>query len=476
MTTFKEAVLDTEISTVTENGMKTLESSLNKNIDLFYTIGASRGKDITKAFEAAYLEDREIALRIIQCARDVRGGAGERQLFRDCLLFLEANYKTEFFDTKLIANVAEIGRWDDLLVFKTDFVKSIAYKAITEALWAENGLCAKWMPRKGPVAVALREFMGLSPKEYRKRLVRLTNVVENKMCANEWSDINFSHVPSVAMSRYTKAFARQAQTEFSAYKDALSSGDPSVKINAAAVYPYDVVNIIRHGDEQIADAMWNALPNFMGNSSVLPLVDVSGSMDSKVSPSSNITAMDVAVSLGLYCSDKNAGSFKDLFLTFTSNPTFVHLKGSLSAKVRQMISADWGGSTDVIAAFAEILRVSVEKKVSQEDMPKTLLILSDMQFNQCISFGRWAYGDKAHGPSAMESVREQYEAAGYGVPNIVFWNLRSSDGVPVRFDESGAALVSGFSPSIMKSILANEDGITPLSVMYTAINSTRYDL
>ena len=470
---FKNAVLNTSVESRTWNGMKALESTLSNTTDLFFKIGASRGKDISKQFELAYHEDRELALRVAQWARDARGGAGERELFRKTLKFLEKNYKQELLSTRLLRNTSEIGRWDDLLIFEDAEVKSVAYDLIREALDAGNGLCAKWMPRKGPQAAELRAHFGWSPKFYRKRLVELTKVVEQQMCAKEFDKINFSHVPSLAMSRYSKAFGRNAPDAFTAYKEALKKGDPKVaKVNAGAVYPYDIVKNVRHGDSALADEQWKALPNYIGDAMVLPLVDVSGSMTSPVggkyvAGKVQTSCLDVAVSLGLYCADKNTGPFKDLFLTFSTSPKFEHVKGTLSQKIRQMERSHWEMSTNLHGAFEEILRVATRIKVAAEDMPQVLLIMSDMQFNQCTRFD----------DSAMQMIRRKYEDAGYNVPAIVFWNLNAADNVPVRFDEKGVALVSGFSPAIMKSVLAADlEGMTPESIMMKTVSSERYAL
>lgn len=470
---FKNAILaeNATVSNVarTTNGMKALKSTLSNTTDLFFKIGASRGKNITTQFAKAYSENREMSLRVAQWARDVRGGAGERELFRQVLKYLETNNKDELLNTRILQNTAEIGRWDDLLVFTDADVKAKAYGLIREALEAGNGLCAKWMPRKGPISVELREAFGWSPKFYRKRLVELTKVVETQMCAKEFDSINFSHVPSLAMSRYSKAFGKNAPDAFTAYKEALKKGDPKVaKVNAGAVYPYDIVKNVRRGDSALADEQWKALPNFIGDASVLPIVDVSGSMTCKAGghqSKSDISCLDVAVSLGLYCADKNTGPFKDVFLTFSSRPKFVTVTGTLSQKVREMERSNWEMSTNLHAAFDEILRVSISNNVAREDMPKVLLIMSDMQFNCCTG-----YDDRA-----IQMIRRKYNDADYEMPAVVFWNINAHENVPVRFDEKGTALVSGFSPAIMKAVLAADmDAMTPEAVMKKAVMSDRY--
>ena len=459
---FKDAVLNTPVLSRTENGMKTYQSSLNSVVDLFYQIGASRGKDVTQLFERAYAEDRQLALRIAFWARDVRGGAGEREIFRSIIKHLEKLHPVEL---KQVINLApEYGRWDDILVVESQAASKIVAEKVKDALLnKQDGLCAKWMPRKGPDAVALRNFLEMSPKRYRKTLVTLTKVVEQAMCSGNWSEINYSHVPSVAAARYQQAFGKHDPAGYGAYKLALADG--TAKVNASAVYPYDVIKSLRHGGSvEVANAQWASLPNYVGDHKILPMVDVSGSMGCPAGGNPNVTCMDVSLSLGLYLSDKNTGAFKDMFLTFSGSSKIEVLKGDLASKLAQLSRSEWGMNTNLHAAFEEVLRVAVNARVPASDMPEYILILSDMQFDQCVR----------HDDSAIEMIRRKYEAAGYSLPNIIFWNLNASSGtVPVKYNEKGTALVSGFSPAIMASILKAEQ-IDPISIMLTTINSERY--
>ena len=472
MTTFKTATTQTLAEARTENGMKTYASSLNACVDLFFTIGASRGKNVTAAFERAFQENPEIAAKILLWSRDIRGGAGERQIFRDMLVNIEAHHKD--FLGPIMKAVPELGRWDDLLVLKTDAARSVAFDMIGAALQSGDSLAGKWMPRKGDNAIALRKHLGWSPKQYRKTLVGLTNVVETQMCAKEWDKINFSHVPSVASSRYQTAFHRNADEQYQTYKDNLAKNDGSAKVNAGAVYPYDVLKPILSGgygsntvaNAEVIKAQWDALPNYIGDESILPMVDTSGSMGCAAAGS--LSCMDVAVSLGLYLADKNTGAFSDMFLTFSSDSHIQVLGGDIIAKVRQLRTAKWGMSTDLHAAFDEVLRVATQNKIDESDMPAYILILSDMQFN-----GHTVTGADE---SAMQMMASKYAAAGYKIPNIVFWNLNArSDQAPVKFDKGGTALVSGFSPAIMKSILAAEN-FTPEAIMLGTVDIPRYDI
>jgi hypothetical protein len=467
MTTFANAATKTPVFRTTTNGMATLDSSLNANVDLFFAIGSSRGKDITPAFERAYQENRVLALRIAAWARDVRGGAGERQTFRNILMYIEKNHPSEL--SMFINAGPSFGRWDDILVLTTPMGKKLAYDLIKEALLVtQDGLCAKWCPRKGTIANELRAHLGLTPKGYRKTIVTLSKTVEQQMCSGQWDKINYSHVPSVASGRYQKAFGRHDTVGYTAYKEALKTGtNPKVKVNAGAVYPYNVLQSLRSGDQDVALAQWNALPNYIGDALVLPMVDVSGSMSVPVGGNNNLSCMDVAISLGLYLADKNTGVFKDCFLTFSEQSKIEVLTGNIIEKYRQLQRAQWDMSTNIEGAFKEILHVAKANRVAEKDMPKYLVIMSDMEFNAA----RCNTTD-----TAFTLVRGLYADSGYTLPNIIFWNLNAREGnVPVAFDQQGTALISGFSPAIMKSVLSATN-IDPESIMLDTVNVPRYEM
>lgn len=477
MTTFATAATEYVANTParTANGMKAFSTSKSAVLDLFGLMGSARGTDITRQFAAALAEDLELTVRMLLWARDIRGGAGERQTFRTLLAELEKFNPA--LAGRLIRKVPELGRWDDLFAYKDAINRKNAFAFIAEALSKGDGLAAKWMPRKGPIAVELTKFLELTPKGYRKLIVGLTNVVETAMCAKDWASIDFSKIPSLASARYQKAFGRNAAEQYSAYIRELQkpaeTRDPKVKINAGAVYPYDVLKSITKGNPAVADEQWKALPNYVGNARVFPIVDTSGSMgylptNRYGSTNPNVQPIDIALSLGLYVSEKNTSEFKDLMMIFDSTPKLLTLKGTLSqrvAKVPEIVA----GSTNLHKAFDMLLDIAVKGNVSQDDMPDILLILSDMQFNCCTN-----YDD-----NAREMINRKYEAAGYTPPKVVFWNLsmyaKENGNTPVRFDESGAALVSGFSPSVMKSILANDlEDYTPYNVMVKTLSVERY--
>jgi len=461
-------------NTVTENGMVTNSSSLNDCVNLFFQIGAMRGQDKTRLinmFVKAYEEDALTAMRILFWVRDVRGGAGERQIFKDIIKYLSSS-RTETM-RKNLTLISEFGRWDDLLTFVGTPLETDALSLIGYALKNGNGLAAKWMPRpnvndreKKRQANALRKFLKLTPGAYRKMLAELSTTVEQLMCANEFGKINYSHVPSRAMSDYMRAFGKRDGERFTTFIESVKKGD--VKINAGAVYPYDIVKNLKYGNSNGADAQWNALPNYLENNNeqFLPVVDVSGSMECAAGNNPNVTCMDVAISLGLYISERNEGAFKDSFITFSDRPQLQVLKGSLSERYKQLARADWDMSTNIERVFTTILDSAVRNNVPESEMPTMILILSDMEFNQGTR-GNW-------NKSAQEIFESKYAEAGYKMPKIVYWNIQArNNNFPVQFNKEGVSLVSGFSPSLLINLLSGED-LTPLSMMLKIVNSDRY--
>jgi hypothetical protein len=459
----------------TENGMATNSTSLNLCVDLFFQIGAMRGQDKTRlinAFTKAFGENPLTAMRLLFWARDVRGGAGERQIFRDIIEYLAKN-RTEVLGKNLHL-VSEFGRWDDLLVLIGTPLENQALGLYAEALNTKNGLAAKWAPRpnignreRKRWASALRKYLGMSPKDYRKMLVENSNTVEQLMCAKEFTKIDYSKLPSKAMSDYMKAFSKNDLVRFQEYLNSVEKGE--AKINAGAVYPYDIVKSLKQGNSKGANVQWEALPNYLENSKerFLPVVDVSGSMECPAGQNPNVTCMDVSISLGLYISQRNVGPFQDAFVTFSSSPSLQYLKGSLSERYNQLRRAEWGMSTNIQAVFDLILNKAMASKVSEDEMPTMVLILSDMEFNYA--------GGRNWNPTAQQMIERKYAEAGYTMPKIVYWNIQSrgDNNKPVQFDKDGTALVSGFSPALLTNLLAGKE-MTPLSMMMSVIDSERY--
>jgi hypothetical protein len=287
------------------------------------------------------------------------------------------------------------------------------------------------------------------------------------MCAKQWDEIDFNTVPSLAAARYRSAFLRNAEERYSKYIEALKSGTPA-KVNAGAIFPHDVVKscFTSTPDEREIDfiqAQWNALPNYVGDNKILPMIDVSGSMSYRVGTT---TAMNIAISLGMYCAEKNTGVFKDLYLTFSENPVLGKIEGDdIYERYRHILGSDWGFNTNIYKALEKIYEVATVNNVSQEDLPDYLLIISDMQFDQCQS-GSGNFISKA---------KKLFEAAGYELPAIIFWNLVNTNNVPSLAEERGVSMISGFSPAIMKEVLSiNLGELTPQKVMLSTVMKERY--
>jgi hypothetical protein len=475
------SALQTE-NTFTENGMTTNSSSLNNCVNLFFQIGAMRGKDkqsLINAFVKAYDENPVYAMKLLFWARDIRGGAGERQIFRDITKYL-ADTQTSSLK-KNISLFPEYGRWDDLLNLFGTKLENEALFLIKEGLDNKNGLCAKWMPRpnignaeRKRQANTIRKYLGLTPKEYRKLIVSLSTTVEQLMCSKKWNDIEYSKLPSKAMSDYMKAFSKNDIERFEAYLESVKNGE--TKINSGALYPYDVIKNLKNGVSQGANEQWKALPNYMedNNERMIPLVDVSGSMECPAGNNKNVTCMDVSISLGLYISERNVGPFKDAFITFSSTPKLEVVTGSLQERYNQMASSEWAMSTNLESAFALILNQAKKHNVPESEMPTSLIILSDMEFNSAINCNGWGAQDYWN-PTAQQMIESMYSEAGYKVPKIIYWNLNArNNNFPVSFDKNGTALVSGFSPSLLKSLLSGKD-FTPETMMLEVICGERYN-
>jgi len=456
---------------ITTNGALAHSTSSSDLVDLFFSINAMRARtdaEVLSKWHPAFAANQLDAMRILFYSRDVRGGQGERRVFRVILRDL-AEKHPEVVKSNLHL-IPEYGRWDDILtLFGTD-VEGDALAFIRQALIVDsNALCAKWLPREKSAnkvaANKIRRALDISPKQYRRLLSGLTKVVETQMCGKDWNNIIFEHVPSYAMKNYRKAFARNDESRWNEYISTLTKGE--AKVNSSTLYPHDLVrHFLGHsgGDSQasLLNAQWKALPNYMKGSTerVLPVCDVSGSMEG--------TPMEVCIALGMYISERNDGVFKNAFITFSSNPTMQYVNGStLSERVNSLRTAQWGLNTNLAKTFSVLLSKAKTHNVSADKMPTMVLIMSDMQFDT-------ACGRGGASVTLMKNIRRQYFDAGYKMPKITFWNLNAAlTNTPVKFDKKGTALVSGFSPSILMSLLSGGE-ITPLSMLREVIDSDRY--
>jgi hypothetical protein len=461
----------------TANGAVTRSTSGQAHVDLFAVIGSARNaqNDVVKLFDKAYAADKATALRVALWARNVRGGAGERDAFRNIVRRLsDIDSKVA---AKLIPFMPVFGRWDDAIESLPLVSPLFAQAADNLKLAIDNGdgLAAKWTPRKGAVAVALRQHWGMAPKQYRKYLVNNTKVVETLMCNKEWEAIEFDKLPSLASMRYQTAFKRNAPNAYTRFEKKLVSGE--VTVNAGTLFPHDLVANVQRGSGSavVLDAQWKALPDYLAGrvGKALVLSDTSSSMSRTIGGTS-ASALQVSIALGLYISERQVGPFKDLVLTFADNSDFHKVVGStLQERVRSLAGSRWGGTTNFQSSFKEILRVAKANNVPAADMPELLIVLSDMEFNA------------ADGRTNFGAAKKQFADAGYKMPTIVFWNLNARAGNnPVKFDTDGTAMVSGYSPAILEAILGGKfditipdaPAITPFDVMNAAIFNEVYDV
>lgn len=385
-------------------------------------------------------------------------GAGNRSGFRSILKWLGDN-DPEW----VIANIKlipKVGRWDDLRSLFNTKCEIIAAKYWASEIEKNNVLAAKWADRKDkPVKHAL----GIKEEgKFRKLLasIRKDHIVESKMCNKEYNGIDYSKVPSVAMARYTNAFSKHDFERFASFKEDLKSGN--VKINASVLFPHDCIRTVKKGDVDIANEQFDALPNYMEgvNERVIVISDTSGSMGTLVSGS--ITAKDVSQGLALYCSAKipSDNPFYKKFIGFCDEGSFKNWNGmKFSEAVRSRKVFDGAvGSTRIDKALNLLLETALFYNLTNDQIPTTLLIVSDMQFTSGCYTTR----------TPVEECMDKWKENGYNIPKIVYWNTAGYAGSPATVDSKNIALVSGFSPSILKAIFNGSD-LTPMGVMLSAL-------
>jgi len=473
----------------TGNGALSHSTSGTSVLDFFGKGGALRSQteqDVINLFSKAYGEDKTLALKALFYLADVRGGQGERRLFRVAYNWLAKNdLKTA---KKLLKYIPEYTRWDNILeTLENTALEKDAFSFVAKSLKADlkeetPSLLAKWAPSEQAssnvtrrLAYKLRSEMKLSPKNYRKMLSGLRakiGVVERLMCSGDWKDINFSHVPSNAAKIYKKAFNAHVPDLYSKFLTKVEKGE--AKINASVLYPYDIVREAMKSfdnDLRTIDAQWKALPDFLKDNphNGLVVADVSGSMDSSGhygGDTGNVRPIDVSVSLAIYFAERNVGAFKGHFMIFGGESRFMTLNGgTIKDKVSAVLADRPCPNTNLQAVFDTILKKGVTYKVPQSEMPSVIYIVSDMQFD--VACGR---NDKTN----LEVIREKYKAAGYKMPTIVFWNVNSYSDTPVKFDDKGVCLVSGCSPSILKTAISGKV-VTPYQLMLDVLNGERYE-
>ena len=468
---------------LTTNGAVGYVTSGKKLLDLNFAVTSLRKQPeqaVINKFMDAYYENPVLAMKWLFYARDAREGIGERRLFRVVLKYL-ANLKPVAVRSVLNL-VAEYGRWDDMLcLLETNirgYVETVIIHQFSEDITNMNNgnpvsLLAKWMPSENAsskttkaYATKLRKAMNLTSKQYRQTLSRLRNhigVVERQMSAKQWNEINYEAVPSRANLIYNGAFLRNDEARRRAYLGALSKGE--AKINASVLFPDDIVHKYSMGmynsgrmDETL-EGLWNALPT-LTTENTLVVRDGSGSMLGK--------PMDVSTAMAIYMAERSTGEFHNQFITFGARPKLVDLNGmnTLHEKLMKTYKETDCSNTNIKAVFDLILRTAVNGNMSQADMPKNVVVISDMQFDGM----RFNFTQPL-----FEAIAAEYAKHGYAIPRLIFWNVNQyySNVVPVQQNELGVVLMSGYSQNLVKMVMSGETD--PYECLVKQLNDKRYD-
>ena len=469
--------------TLTENGAATLRSAGSDCLDLFATIGALRNAEeheIIVRFARAYAEDRDLAMKMLFYSRDIRGGLGERRIFRTILKHL-ADIQPESV-RKNLHLVSEYGRWDDLTVLfgtkcEKDVIAVIRDQLAKDLAALDAGetvsLMAKWLPSVNASNAAvvkdgkrIAKALGITEAQYRKTLVRLRakiRIIENNLRQMDYT-FEYSAQPSRAMLKYRKAFRRNDDERYTAFLERVSRGEET--IHTGTLYPYDIVEkaLRFRGDEterKALDVTWDSLEDYAPQGNALCVIDGSGSMYWSGTP----LPATVALSLGIYFAERCKGEFHNHFITFSHNPKLVEIKGrDLVEKVQYCETFNECANTNIRKVFELILSTAVKNRLPQEELPETLYFISDMEFDSCTNDA---------GLTNFEHAKKLFEDHGYQLPKIVFWNVQSRNlQQPVRMNEQGVFLVSGCTPRIFSMVAGGK--FDPVLLMKEILLSERY--
>ena len=451
----------------TRNGAVTHSTSQSQLVDLFFiawTLIGQDPKNYMQKWHWAYLEDKELAFRLLFWMRDVRWWAWVRDAFNFIYNQLTADEKKHFAHY-----IPEYWRWKDVFELAEQdfesFKELIMFHIKQWPVQPDFWLFCKWFPRKGKLFNLVQKELECKPKDLRKLIVSNSSTVEQKMSANEWDKILYEHVPSKAFNKYQKAFARHDEDRFNSFVN-----DNPEKIKSTTLFPADIYKwFTKWNDAKVIEAQWKNLPNYIdSDKTFLPIIDVSGSMSwGSGSTETGITPIMNSVALGLYLAERNKSIFKNAFMSFSSTPKMHYIEWDSVVQKFKYIKNDptmWY-STDIQAAFDLILQSALDNHLTREDLPDYLLILSDMEFNDPDIWGH---------RTNFEMIKRKFSMNNLNMPNLVFWNLNGRIGnVPVTINDDWVALVSWYSPAIMKSVLTSKV-VTPYDVMKETLDLPRY--
>lgn len=484
---------------VTENGAIGYRTTGKKLVDLNFAVSSLRHKtekEIVDKFIDTFYEDKMLAMKWLFYIADIREGLGERRTFRVIMNYLADNHSD--IAIAVLRLIPEYNRWDSvvtLLNCNNADVSNEVLAVIKEQLSCDMAnmkkqkpisLLAKWMPSINTSSTKTKEcakiichYLGWKEATYRKTLAELRkylDVVECKMSAKEWNKINYATVPSNANVKYSKAFMKNDAERRQAYLESLVKGE--TKINAGVLFPHDVVHkYSRYSGRSVTpydealEQMWKSLKNMGGIHNTIVVADGSGSMMTSVDSTSSVTALEVANALAIYCGERCSGEFKDKYITFSSRPQLVNFANanSLHDKLEIALRYSEVANTNIEAVFRLILTTAINNNMSQDEIPQNVLIISDMEFDSCArcDIGR---------PNAtlFDTIAKKYAEYGYKLPRLVFWNVNSRTGtIPVKQNDMGVALVSGFSVNVLKLVMSGE--LDPYKLLVNMLNGERYN-
>lgn len=478
--------------TFTENGAVAFATSGKELLDFNFATTAFRkmsDEEIAAEYTKVYFEYPLIAVQYLFWLRDCRGGSGERKIFRACFKWL-AEHKPEIAKAT-IRFIPEFGRWDDLYCVADTKLRDDALDIISKQIAEDvensmNGknisLAAKWLKSENASSKETRrlarmtmEHMKLSPRAYRRTLSRLReylDVIERKMTAKKWDEINYENVSSQANLKYSNAFLRNDKERRSGYLESLKKGE--AKINASVLQPHEIVakykdsgywGTLKEYNEAL-EQLWLALPSTnIGNTLVVR--DSSGSMT--MGYGAKCCPLDVATALAVYTAEHNDGIWKDKYITFSSHPRFIDLSrcSTLRDKLAISFAESEVANTDIEKTMLLILNTAIANHCTQDEMPKNILILSDLQFDSMVTI-------RGNRKTLFENLISIYKENGYKMPRIIFWNLSGSvnNTIPIQSNDLGVVLCSGFSTQLLKMIMSGKTD--PYEVLIEAINAERY--
>ena len=480
----------------TENGALAYRTTGKALLDLNFSVASLRStspEDIANRFMKAFFEDKVVAMKWLFYARDVRGGLGERRLFR--AVFGSMAQTNPEYIIPLIRLVPEYGRWDDLWCLLDTKLSRHVLQLVSEQLEADIvgmqrntgiSLLAKWLPSAKSSNNATRKharqiikFIGVDERTYRKtksKLLKHLDVVEVKMSGNRWEEIKYEAVPSRANLRYNPAFLRHDEERRREFLSKLEKGE--VKINAGTLFPHDIVHKYSAGGysrsvgsyDATLEGLWKALPDVVkGCGNTIVVADGSGSMTVRVG-GTDVSALEVANALAIYFAERSSGQFKDNYITFSRRPQLVNLINGKSLREKLQIALRYSevADTNVEAVFDLILTTAINNHMRQDELPENILIISDMEFNSCAVGNRGSLNSRL-----FQVIGKKYADAGYKLPRLVFWNVNSRSGaIPIKENDLGVALVSGFSTNIVKMVMSNQTD--PYACLLEALNVERY--